>query len=110
MTETSDRNELERRLKQARRLAREYDEPLTKGRLARLINEIEEQLRQAEDRLKRGAAGLPPIEPPPPTQKRKLTPRHRPNRVANSNKLNGNLVPAITSAAEKQPLLGSTSS
>jgi hypothetical protein len=45
MSEKSDRKELERRLEQARRMAREHDEPLTKNRLARLILELEEQLR-----------------------------------------------------------------
>jgi hypothetical protein len=39
MTEMIDRKELERRLEQARRMARENDDPLTKGRLARLIKE-----------------------------------------------------------------------
>jgi hypothetical protein len=35
MTEKSDRKKLERRLEQARRVAREHDDPLTKERLSR---------------------------------------------------------------------------
>jgi hypothetical protein len=45
MTEKSDRKELEQRLAQARRLAREPVDALTKERLAGLIRDIEEQLR-----------------------------------------------------------------
>jgi hypothetical protein len=45
MIEKSDRNELERRLEQARRMARDHDDPLTKERLAKLIRDLEEQLR-----------------------------------------------------------------
>jgi hypothetical protein len=45
MTEESDCKELERRLDQARRVTKETLDPLTKERLARLIREIEEQLR-----------------------------------------------------------------
>ena len=45
MIEKSDRKELERRLEQARRLARDHDDPLTKKRLAKLIRDLEEQLR-----------------------------------------------------------------
>jgi len=45
MTETSDRGELERRLAQARRMASEPTDPLTKERLAKLIHDLEEQLR-----------------------------------------------------------------
>jgi hypothetical protein len=41
MIEKSDRNELERRLEQAR----DHDDPLTKERLAKLIRDLEEQLR-----------------------------------------------------------------
>jgi hypothetical protein len=41
MTEKSDRKELE----QARRMARDNDDPLTKERLGRLIRDLEEQLR-----------------------------------------------------------------
>jgi hypothetical protein len=44
MTEKSDRKELERRLEQARRMAREPVDPLTKERLAKLIRDLEEQL------------------------------------------------------------------
>jgi hypothetical protein len=39
-----DREELERRLAQARRLAREPSDPLTGERLARLVEELEYQL------------------------------------------------------------------
>jgi hypothetical protein len=45
MTEKSDRRELERRLEQARRMAREPVDALTKERLAKLISDLEEQLR-----------------------------------------------------------------
>jgi hypothetical protein len=45
MIEKSDRKELERRLEQARRMARDQDDPLTKERLAKLIRDLEEQLR-----------------------------------------------------------------
>jgi hypothetical protein len=45
MNEKSDRAELLRRLEQARRIAKEPDDPLTKERLARLIRDLEEQLR-----------------------------------------------------------------
>jgi hypothetical protein len=45
MTEKSDRKELERRLEQARRMSREQDDALTKERLAKLICDLEEQLR-----------------------------------------------------------------
>jgi hypothetical protein len=45
MTEKSDRKELERRLEQARRMAKEPTDPLTKERLAKLISDLEEQLR-----------------------------------------------------------------
>jgi hypothetical protein len=43
MTEKSDRKE--RRLAQARRLVREPVDALTKERLAKLISDLEEQLR-----------------------------------------------------------------
>ena len=36
MTDKSDRKELERRLEQARRMARDHDDPLTKERLGQL--------------------------------------------------------------------------
>jgi hypothetical protein len=45
MTEKSDRRELERRLEQARRMAREAVDALTKERLEELIRDIEDQLR-----------------------------------------------------------------
>ena len=45
MIEKSDRKELERRLEQARRITRDHDDPLTKERLAKLIRDLEEQLR-----------------------------------------------------------------
>jgi hypothetical protein len=45
MIEKSGRKELERRLEQARRMARDHDDPLTKERLAKLIRDLEEQLR-----------------------------------------------------------------
>jgi hypothetical protein len=45
MANGSDRKELERRLQQARRMAREHDDPLTKERLEKLIRDLEEQLR-----------------------------------------------------------------
>jgi hypothetical protein len=45
MTDKSDRKELERRLEQVRRLAKDQDDPLTTERLARLIRDLEDQLR-----------------------------------------------------------------
>jgi hypothetical protein len=45
MSEKSDRKELERRLEQARRMAAEQTDPLTKERLAKLIGDLQEQLR-----------------------------------------------------------------
>lgn len=45
MIEKSDREELQRRLEQARRMAREPVDPLTKERLAKLVRDLEEQLR-----------------------------------------------------------------
>jgi hypothetical protein len=45
MTEKSDREELKRRLEQARRMANEPVDPLTRERLAKLISDLEEQLR-----------------------------------------------------------------
>jgi hypothetical protein len=45
MTEKRDRQELQRRLEQARRMAREQRfDPLTNERLAQLIHDLEEQL------------------------------------------------------------------
>jgi hypothetical protein len=45
VTEKSDREELERRLEQSRRMLREHDDPLTKERLTQSILDLEEQLR-----------------------------------------------------------------
>ena len=45
MPQTSDRQELERRLEQARRMVRELSDPLTKKRLTQLVRDLEEQLR-----------------------------------------------------------------
>ena len=45
MVEKSDRKELERRLAQARRMAEEPVDPLTKERLDELVQDLEEQLR-----------------------------------------------------------------
>jgi DNA-binding ferritin-like protein len=47
MTETTDREELKRKLDQARRLAAEPSDPLTTERLSKLIAELEEQLWQS---------------------------------------------------------------
>jgi hypothetical protein len=46
MTEKSDRKELERRLTQAQRMAAESTDPLTSGRLKKLVEDLEEQLRE----------------------------------------------------------------
>ena len=48
MAESSDRKELERRLEQAKRIAGLALDPLTKERLQRLVQELEEQLRLSE--------------------------------------------------------------
>ena len=45
MTEKSGREQLERRLEQARRMAKEPVDVLTKDRLAQLVRDLEEQLR-----------------------------------------------------------------
>jgi hypothetical protein len=45
MIEKSDRKELERRLEQARRLAKEAADAVTQARLFALIRDIEDQLR-----------------------------------------------------------------
>jgi hypothetical protein len=45
MAQKSDQVELQRRLKQARRMAAEPTDPLTRERLAQLIRDLEEQLR-----------------------------------------------------------------
>ena len=49
MSQDSDRKELERRLDQARRVADLALDPLTKERLQRLVQELEEQLRLSEE-------------------------------------------------------------
>jgi hypothetical protein len=48
MAESSDREELKRRLEQARRIADLALDPLTKERLQRLVQELEEQLRLSD--------------------------------------------------------------
>ena len=45
MTESSDRNELKKRLEHAKRIADSALDPLTKERLTHLVQELEEQLR-----------------------------------------------------------------
>ncbi len=45
MLKKSDREELERRLEQARRMAKQPVDPLTKERLDQLVSDLEEQLR-----------------------------------------------------------------
>jgi len=45
MVESADRKELERRLDQARRMAAQSPDPLTKERLQELVRVLEEQLR-----------------------------------------------------------------
>lgn len=45
MNEKSDRKELERRLEQARRLAKAATDAVTQARLVALIQDIEDQLR-----------------------------------------------------------------
>lgn len=56
MAESNDRKELERRLEQAKRIADLALDPLTKERLQRLVQELEEQLRLSEP----GSVGRPP--------------------------------------------------
>ena len=48
MAQESDRKELERRLEQARRItaAAEVFDPITKERLRKLVEDLEEQLRE----------------------------------------------------------------
>jgi hypothetical protein len=48
MAESSDRKELMKRLEQARRIADLALDPLTKERLTRLVQDLEEQLRLSE--------------------------------------------------------------
>ena len=50
MSESKDRNELKQRLAQAKRIADGALDPLTKERLGRLVQELEEQLRLSENR------------------------------------------------------------
>ncbi|MBR1208903.1 MULTISPECIES: hypothetical protein [unclassified Bradyrhizobium] len=45
MDERSDHDELQRRLEQARRVARAPVDPLTKERLANFMRDLEEQLK-----------------------------------------------------------------
>jgi hypothetical protein len=45
VSESSDRNELLRRLEQSRRLAAKPSDPLTRERLKQLVNDLEEELR-----------------------------------------------------------------
>jgi hypothetical protein len=52
MADKSDRKELERRLAQARRMAAEPTDPLTKERLEKLVRDLEEQLRATEPGFK----------------------------------------------------------
>ena len=56
MAESNDRDELQRRLEQAKRVADLALDPLTNERLQRLVQELEEQLRLSEqppvDRLR----------------------------------------------------------
>ena len=55
MAASNDRKELERRLEQAKRMAALPVDPLTKERLQRLVQELEEQLRLSEP----GTVGRP---------------------------------------------------
>jgi hypothetical protein len=48
MDEKSDRKELERRLEQAERMAALPADPVTNERLRKLVQELEEQLRESE--------------------------------------------------------------
>jgi hypothetical protein len=48
MIEKSDRKELERRLIQAQRMAAEPTDPLTSERLKKLVEYLEEQLRETK--------------------------------------------------------------
>ena len=48
MVESSDRKELLRRLEQARRIAGSALDPLSKERLTRLVQELDEQLRLSQ--------------------------------------------------------------
>jgi len=57
MTESSDRKELKKRLEQAKRISDLALDPLTKERLTRLVQELEEQLRLSEPGTGSGSAG-----------------------------------------------------
>jgi hypothetical protein len=48
MDEKSDRKELQRRLEQAKRMAAMPADPVTNERLQKLVEELQEQLRQPE--------------------------------------------------------------
>jgi hypothetical protein len=48
MDEKSDREELQRRLGQAKRLATVPSDPVTMERLQKLVQQLEEQLRKSE--------------------------------------------------------------
>jgi hypothetical protein len=48
MDEKSDRKELQRRLEQAKRMAAFPSDPVTGERLQKLVQELEEQLRESE--------------------------------------------------------------
>jgi len=48
MTENRDRQELERRLAQARRMSAQPNDPLTKERLQDLVRDLEEQLQKPQ--------------------------------------------------------------
>ena len=49
MAGNNDRNELQRRLEQARRMAGDHLDPLTKERLGLLICDLEEQLAERSE-------------------------------------------------------------
>jgi hypothetical protein len=48
MNEESDRKELQRRLEQAKRMAALLSDPVTDERLRKLVQDLEEQLREPE--------------------------------------------------------------
>ena len=48
MDEKSDRDELQRRMGQAKRLAAFLSDPVTMERLQKLVQQLEEQLRKSE--------------------------------------------------------------
>ncbi len=49
MDQQSDREELNKKLEQCRRLSREASDPITKVRIAKLIEELEHAMRQSEE-------------------------------------------------------------